>query len=331
MISVIVATHNRRLLLERTLEALAAQQPVPGGLEILVVDNASTDGTSAAVQALARRSSGHPVRLLHEARPGKSFAVNTGVAAARGELLAFTADDVVPSPGWLSAVTGAMEETGADFCVGRIRPLWEAPPPAWISPALYGVLAIPDNGAERLIIRRGSNEHAMPIGANMAVRRAVLDRLGGWRPELGKLRHTLRSGEDHELYLRMLHAGLSGVYEPAAIVEHLVPANRLHRAYFLRWLHDNGRIVAGIERVYPPEAAKLFGVPRYLWREAAADLGHLVAALRPGRAAQRFARTTRLAWFAGYLRGAWSRQLLADALRPAAPAVGRPARLQEPR
>ena len=333
MISIVVATHNRRTLVERTISALAAQEYRIGGLEIVVVDNASTDGTADTLHALARQAGGHAIRVLHEARPGKSFAVNTGVSAAAGDLIALTDDDVLPSRRWVAAIQKAMTESGADFCVGRIRPLWGAPPPAWLSPALHGVLAIPDNGPERLPIRRGLNEHVMPIGANMAVRRTVLSRVGGWRPELGKLRHTLRSGEDHEFFLRMLHAGLRGVYEPEAEVAHLVPADRLRKPYFLRWLYDNGQIVAGIERAYPPRVVSLLGVPRYLWRQAASDALDLVATLRPGRGAERFARGTRLAWFAGYLRGAWSGASLAGALRPAAPVVtaATAARLQEPR
>ena len=120
---------------------------------------------------------------------------------------------------------------------------------------------------------------------------------------------------------------------PNAVVAHLVPADRLHKGYFLRWLHDNGQIVAGIERAYPPRVASLLGVPRYLWREAASDGVRLAAALRPGRGAERFARATRLAWFAGYLRGAWSGATLAAALRPSAPVIGNAGnpRLQEPR
>lgn len=335
MISVIVATHNRRALLARTISALEAQEWPRGDLEIIVVDNASTDGTREAVEDMALQERRHGVRLLHESRPGKSYAVNTGVTAARGDILAFTDDDVLPSPGWVSAIGRSLDETRADFCVGRIRPLWEAPPPAWLSPGLYGVLAIPDNGPTRLLIRAGLNEHVMPIGANMAVRKPVLERIGGWRPELGKLRQTLRSGEDHEFYLRMLHAGLSGVYEPQAEVAHLVPADRLEKRYFVRWLHDNGQIVAGIERCFPARVRSLLGVPRYLWREAAADACGLAVSLRPGCEAERFARTTRLAWFAGYLRGAWGPAPVAAAppaaLRAGDPNAAHAAHAQEPR
>jgi GT2 family glycosyltransferase len=198
-----------------------------------------------------------------------------------------------------------MDSTGADFLVGRIRPRWETPPPAWVSPRLYGVLAVPDNGPDPFEIRAGLNEHAMPIGANMAVKADVVRKIGGWRADLGKLRDTLRSGEDHEFYLRMLRAGMRGAYEPRASVAHFVPAERLHRAYFMRWLHDNGRTVSAIEREFPSTSRYLLGVPRYLWRQAAAELRGLGRSPGGRRGADRFASLTRLLWFVGYLRGAW--------------------------
>lgn len=305
VISVLVATHDRRRLLSETLEAIVRQDWPRDRLEVVVVDNASSDGTPEMVTAFAARPDVPAVRLLHEVRPGKSHALNQGAAAALGRILVCTDDDVLPDPGWVRAIVEALDETGADFAVGRIRPRWETPPPPWISPRLYGVLAVPDNGLERFEIRRGLNEHAMPIGANMAVRAEVVRCLGGWRADMGKLRHTLRSGEDHEFYLRMLHAGMRGVYEPRASVAHLVPAERLRRAYFLRWLHDNGRIVSALEREFPTTSRYLLGVPRYLWRQAGTELARFGRASLGRQAPERFASLTRLFWFAGYLRGAW--------------------------
>ena len=86
-------------------------------------------------------------------------------------------------------------------------------------------------GTERLTLT-GIHDQVMPIGANMAIRRHVLDRIGGWNPDLGKLKNTLRTGEDHEFALRLLAAGFAGVYEPEASVLHRVPADRLRLSYF---------------------------------------------------------------------------------------------------
>lgn len=311
MISVIVATHNRRRLLQRTLAALGRQAWPGTDVEVLVVDNDSTDGTSEWVERRRARSAGPRIILLHETRPGKSHAVNLGVAHARGDVLAFTDDDVVPEPGWLQALARALDQSGADFVVGRILPDWEAPPPGWLSPSLYGVLSVPDNGLSRLPIAAGQNDHVMPIGANMALRRSVVDRIGGWHADLGKLRDTLRSGEDHEFYVRMLRAGLRGLYEPEARVTHLVPAERLTREYFRDWMFQNGQTVAAVDRFHPPAVPRLLRAPRYLWRDALRDAARFVSAVVALDACGRFAAAARLRWFAGYLRGCWSRAPIA--------------------
>src|SRR5439155_5859114 len=144
--------------------------------------------------------------------------------------------------------------------------------------------------------------HVMPIGANMALRRSVVDRIGGLRSDLGKLDGTLRTGEDHEFFLRMLQAGFRGVYEPDGIVHHWVPRERLERRYFRRWLHQNGRDVAKLETAYTPAVARLLGVPRYLWRQVAIDALTAIRAALARDERRRFASMLRLIWFAGYVR-----------------------------
>lgn len=305
MISVVVATRNRRALLAQTLEALARQDWPRADYEIVVVDNNSTDDTAALVRALSDRAGYPRLVLVHEATPGKTYAVNAGLSVARGDLLVFTDDDVVPEPQWLRALSGALGETGADFAVGRIGPLWEAPPPPWVGPALHGVLAIPDNGPERLEIRAGLNEHVMALAGNLAVQPRVFADIGPWRTDLGKEIGSLRSGEDHEFFLRMIRAGYRGVYEPAARVTHFVAASRLRRGYFRRWLFENGQMVAGLERQFPSTPHTLLGVPRYLWGDLARDVLSFVKACRPGGARERFGAEGRMLWFAGFLRRAW--------------------------
>jgi glycosyltransferase involved in cell wall biosynthesis len=314
-VSIVVATHNRRALLAQTLHGLARQRWPADRLEILVADNGSTDGTREVVARAATRlrqpsggltpAHGAPVRYLWVEPPGKSHAVNAALQVTRGDIVAFTDDDVQPDPDWISALVGALEDTHADFVAGRIRPLWAIEPPRWMSPSLYGVLAIPDNGPARLSITADTPGRVMPIGANMAVRASVIARLGGWRTDLGKLAGSLRTGEDHEFFLRLLRAGCRGVYEPSAVVGHLVPAARLERGYVRRWLHQNGRDVARIERAYPPSVPCLWGAPRYLWRQLIADVGSTVRAALGGDDARRFASAARVRWFAGYVRESW--------------------------
>lgn len=327
-VSVILATRNRAALLERTLDALARQQWPHDRLEIIVADNGSIDDTRAAVVDAATRQAAPVIRYLHVARPGKSSAVNEALLVASGDLLAFTDDDVRPEPDWICRLVAAFDETGADFLAGRIRPRWQTAPPAWLSPRLYGVLAVPDNGPTRCSID-GPDAAVTPIGANMAVRRHVIARVGSLRTDLGKLAGTLQTGEDHEWLLRMLHAGFRGAYEPSAVVEHWVPSERLTRAYFRAWLFQNGRDVARLDAFYTRGIRRWLRVPRYLWRRAIVDSAAAVRALARGDAAERVAATMRLIWFAGYVREAWMGQVgrigtpISDAWRsawgPAAP------------
>jgi glycosyltransferase involved in cell wall biosynthesis len=307
MISVLIASRDRAALLGSTLDTVSHQEQPGCPFEIIVVDNASLDDTPAVVSNAARQSP-VPLVYLRETRPGKAYALNTALEHARGDLLVLTDDDVLVSPGWLGAYARAFVETGADFAVGRILPLWEAPPPRWLSPALYGVLAIPDGGTRRLTIAPGVNDHIMPLGANMAIRRHVAARVGGWNPELGKLQGTLRTGEDHEFALQMMSAGFTGVYEPAASVQHRVPAERLRLAYFHRWFYDNGGIAAHLEDLYPTADRHVLGVPRYLFRQFAGDVWSTML----GAATLDIERATvgemRAAWFAGYVGSRWRRR-----------------------
>ena len=306
-VSIVIATRNRKRLLQETLAALAGVQWPRDRVEILLADNGSTDGTPAAVEAATCVTSLPALRYLYVPQRGKSFAVNAAFAVARGDVIALMDDDVLPAPDWLHHLCRAFEETGADFVAGRIFPRWEVAPPHWMSPSLYGVLAIPDGGDRRITIAPGETR-IVPIGANMAVRAAVIRHMGGLRTDLGKLEGTLRTGEDHEFFLRMLAAGHRGVYEPKAVVQHWVPRERLVPSYFRKWLYQNGRDVARLEWTHASSAPKLLGVPRYLWRQGAAHAAAAARHLWTGNAAARFAGEVRLMWLAGYLREAWMGQ-----------------------
>lgn len=304
-VSVVIATRNRRALLAQTLDALARQTWPSDRFEIVIADNGSTDDTRAVIERAAATPGATSIRYLLVATPGKSHAINAALREARGDLLALTDDDVLPEPNWIERLAAALTETNADFAAGRILPRWESSPPAWMSSALYGVLAVPDNGETRLRIGGGARADVIPIGANMAVRAAVVRHVGGLRPDLGKLEGTLRTGEDHEFFLRMLHAGYRGVYEPTALVHHWVPDERLERGYFRRWLYQNGRDVARLEADYTHGIRRFLGVPRYLWRSAAADIVNVARAALTGDRRVRFASLLRIVWFGAYLRESW--------------------------
>jgi glycosyltransferase involved in cell wall biosynthesis len=305
--SIVIATKNRAALLAETLDALVGQQWPRDRFEILVADNGSTDNTMLAVERAATSKGAPRIAYRFIPTPGKSHAVNALFKEVSADIIALTDDDVLPEPTWLAALASSFEETKADFVAGRILPRWEADPPHWLSAPLYGVLAVPDNGERRLTLGPdGDGRDIIPVGANMAVRSVVVRSIGGLRHDLGKLSGTLRTGEDHEFFLRMIAKGYRGVYEPAALVRHFVPRERLERSYFRRWLYQNGQDVSRLEAAHTGGVRRLLGVPRYLWRQAAGDAVTMVKAGVAGDSRGRFAASTRLIWFGGYIRDAWT-------------------------
>src|SRR5689334_5863944 len=117
-VSVLICTYNRARLLRETLAALrTVDLPADCSVEILIVDNNSTDNTRLVVDEAAAVSS-VPVTYLREQRQGKSFALNTGLAHARGDVIALTDDDVLPSTEWLTRIVRIFRERDVTFVFG---------------------------------------------------------------------------------------------------------------------------------------------------------------------------------------------------------------------
>jgi glucosyl-dolichyl phosphate glucuronosyltransferase len=278
-ISVLICTYNRAELLGQTLEALSrAITPDRCAVEIVVVDNNSTDDTAAVVRQAAA-SAPWPVQYVHEQQQGKSFALNAGLSVAQGDVIALTDDDVIPSADWLVRI--ASNFRSADevvFVFGKVLPRWTVPPPPELVTVrardIWGPLALVDYGDETIRYDAATfGTRRLPVGANLAIRRDAIERIGGWRTDLGKVDNSLIAGEDHELCVRLFRAGLySGIYDPAVSVRHLVPACRLTRRYFRRWFYWHGRTKARMaDAVYLDldltRVPSIAGVPRFIYRE----------------------------------------------------------------
>ncbi len=276
-VSVLICTYNRSARLARMLQHFVTLPPPETfDAEVIVVDNNSTDGTQQAVSDASGRSR-IPIRYAHEPRQGKSFALNTGLAMARGEVLALTDDDVEPGPDWLDRIVEAFRTRDIVFAGGRVLPSWGAPPPGWIltrrAQDIWGPLALVDYGDEPFLYTADAPPQRRPVGANLSVRRDVMSRLGGWRTDLGKVNNTLISGEDHEIYFRMRRAGeYRGLYDPRIVVVHDVAATRLAPRYFRQWFFAAGRTRAIMLRDFYSwidfdTVPHIAGVPRFLYRE----------------------------------------------------------------
>ena len=237
-ITVVIPTHNRSSLLARTIVSLAEQDLAP--TEIVVVDNASTDDTEAVVRDLGQRV--RRLRHVFEPRLGVSHARNRGAAEANGELVAFIDDDAVASRGWLEAFAlAARSSPGAAAIAGPIDLRWPMASPSWVR-GLEGWYGRYDLGPEPRTI-----EYPLyPFGSNLALRREAFLSVGGFPAELGPRGSMRISNEEDGLFWRVANRGWTVMYEPNALVYHLVHANRLSRPYLLQrsYLHGQSDVIA---------------------------------------------------------------------------------------
>jgi len=264
--TVIIATYNRARTLRTTLESLE-RQIVPAGFdwELLVVDNNSSDDTLDVVESFGAAMPGR-IRYLFERQQGKSFALNTAIARARGEILAFTDDDVLLDPHWLASLVTRLREYGCACAGGRIFPAWAQKKPDWLETEgpyrLGSVVVSMDLGEQPCWF-----VDTLPLGANMAITARALRHIGPFRTDLGPTAGSEIRGEDSDICRRLLAAAERILYVPDAIAFHPVDDRRLHRSYFERYYFDQGRAVTREEGI-PRAAVCYFGVPRYLIPQA---------------------------------------------------------------
>jgi len=309
--TVLICTYNRCRLLGETLDAIARIRTALAW-EVTVVDNNSTDQTRAVVES---RQACYPVPLRYcfEPRQGNSFALNTGIAASQAAIIAFTDDDVRVAHQWLAEACAPMlSDPAIDYTGGPVRPIWEVPPPPWVDQTradLWGTLAMLDYGPAPFVFEERKR---VPLGANMAVRRALFERVGYFDTGFGRVRNSARGQAQAEFFCRSRKAGARGLYVPGMAVEHHVPASRLTRSYFRRWWFMKGMGRQRLEQIHPTtelgldlsRVPKIAGLPRYMYGSALGDVAGYVRALAARDLTAAVRHEMMLCYFAGYARAA---------------------------
>ena len=147
--SVVIPTYNRAAELEQTLASLAKINH-PGSWEVIVVNNNSRDATPEVV-AKAAAQFPTALRYVFEPRAGRSAALNAGIEASKGGIIANTDDDVRFEPDWLLQAAEALSREQCDFVGGKVLPIWRGPRPSWLSDKggqHWAVIALLDFGPE---------------------------------------------------------------------------------------------------------------------------------------------------------------------------------------
>ncbi len=265
-LSVLIASHNRRQLLGRCLEALAAQTQDPASFEVIVADDGSTDGTAEALEAL---QTPFELRVLRHAKAGKPVVLNAAIEAARGEVCLFIDDDVIASPQLVGEHLAAHRREPKTLGIGAL--VQRTP----VKPDPYAEA----NARQWNGRYEGLNERPLDwadcYGANFSAPTAALREVGGFAADLAAI-------EDIEIAFRLCR-------ESGCVVEYLPAAEALHddEKPGARIVADEerfGGFCAGFVSTHPETRGRLLGwINEPTLRELA--LRRLLLALRiPTRA-----------------------------------------------
>ncbi len=312
--SVLIPTYNRSDELRKTLQSLS-ELSGSEDWEVIVVDNNSSDNTADVVAEISKT---FPVemRYLFEGEQGKPAALNSGLAVARGDVIAFTDDDHRFERDWLHQAALGLERFGCDYVGGKILPLFEGPHPRWLTTSSArhrSVIGMADYGPQA---HEFAEKPAM--GGNLVVRKEAFSRVGLWDNRLGRRGKTLLGQEQREWCMRARAAGLRGVYIPEMVVYHIVPAERLQKKYFRRWFYWHGISRAilhenfGLDMESPEDTVhdfskvpRIAGVPRYMFRTLFSGVGNWAKAAIKNDSAKAFDHELWLWFFAGIMRQRW--------------------------
>lgn len=205
-VSLIVPTYNRAQRVLGCLEAIDRQSLTTGDFEVLVVNDGSTDDTSARLRAFEPMS--YELRVLDKENGGPAAARNLGIRSARADLIAFLDDDCEPDPGWLDSLVAHMRAAPDEVagCGGLTRAAENGIVPRYLD--RIGVLCPRVEGGTVLYL----------ITCNAIFRREALVSVGGF-DEI----YRVAGGEDPELCGRMRAAGHRFTMESRARLRHMHP------------------------------------------------------------------------------------------------------------
>ena len=212
-LTVAVCTRNRAELLKECLDSVVSQIDSAKNVEVLVVDNGSTDGTAETCRAFEGR--GFLFKYAFEPEPGLSRARNRAIAEANGEAIAFVDDDAVVCDGWLDV---ALEnwKSGKYAAFGGPYDAWHryGPPPEWFDDEWESNLPDRANGP--------LGKDFFPTGGNCVISLEWCRGIGGFDTGLGMRGNKVAYGEESDFFRKMLEEGAVLGWVNELLIHHCV-------------------------------------------------------------------------------------------------------------
>jgi glycosyltransferase involved in cell wall biosynthesis len=238
-ITVLITTRGRSASLRRTLDSLLIPENllVPNWEVLVIIDSDASDGSREVCEDFASKFSSH-FRFLIQNGSGKSRAVNVGIVSARGDLLAFTDDDVLVTPNYLQGIHSTFTNYPADAAQGRVILDCDGGLPHWMGRRQLEFMSWCEYGEA---VQEWT--HRSLFGTNMVVRTQAARAVGGFSLELGA-GTVVGFAEDTEFSFRLRMAGYKFIYAPQITVRHQLPKNRMTRSFFRTRYYRLGRAQA---------------------------------------------------------------------------------------
>jgi GT2 family glycosyltransferase len=241
LISICIVTCNRAGILKKCLNQLTAQFPVDDSVEIVVVDNNSTDETKDVV--FTYKNSGKspwPIRYFFEKRQGISHARNRALLSTDGHVI-FVDDDVMVEPTWLKELLAVFNKQGVHIAGGRVKLKWPRKHPHWYIPAVM------DSGLGKFSPGPTAMPYFIPAAINLALKREIIRQVGLFDTRIAPVSGSTRFfawGEDYDYVRRAIKAGANCWYVPKAVVFHLVRKCAFDYTYHFKRFREQGRVSA---------------------------------------------------------------------------------------
>jgi len=265
-ISLVLTTYNRSDLLVEAIESIGQSKiDDRSAVEVIIVDNNSTDDTAEQIQAIVRAGFPFELRYVFETEQGLSAARNRGTAESRGQTIVFMDDDQRIAENYLADLESVFDESGAQ-CVGGPLLYYNAEHlPKWL-PHLLQYIGQFHAGDSMLYL---TPDGELLRGGNMAIRKAELVAIGGYDTRLGRRGDLLFAKEETDLQERLYAQGKKIAYDPRLIQYHYLRPERYSKNYWRRNRFDWGRTTYQYEHrgaKAQPKSGSLGGVPRWYLR-----------------------------------------------------------------
>ena len=235
LISIVVCTYNRVVVLKDVLQTLAEQTLDDSFFELIIVDNNSSDGTDKVAREFC--SNHQNMRYILERQQGLSCARNRGWQEGKGEYIAYVDDDCKIPNQFLEIAKSIIEKEAPIVFGGPAFAFYNSEKPYWYKDE-YGSH---EPFSEVRVLTK--DECHKIFGMNMFFRRFVLEDVGGFDPKLGMIGNKVAYCEETALLLRVAKKfpDYKYYYDPELYVYHLVQQERMSVAWLVKATISLGR------------------------------------------------------------------------------------------